>query len=70
MKFRIFVCYALNDSQLSEFMQSIFREQQLVQKYYDTTAILYNIGMQKKLVNLLAKLDKLPFKLNLNAEVI
>jgi hypothetical protein len=64
INFENFVCFALNKGQLSQLIRSIIREQELINRYYDTSAILFNQAMQNRLINLLSKLDNLPFNLN------
>ncbi|KAG2389136.1 hypothetical protein C9374_014536 [Naegleria lovaniensis] len=70
LKFRAFLCYSLNDHQLSYFIQSIFREQDLIANYYEPDSMVRNQGIKEKVVALLSKLDSLPFQLSLTAELL
>nr|CAG4717431.1 unnamed protein product [Naegleria fowleri] len=70
LKFRAFLCYSLNDHQLSYFVQSIFREQDLLANYYEPDALVRNQGIKEKVVALLSKLDSLPFHLSLTSELL
>jgi hypothetical protein len=70
IKFRIFVCYALNDQQLSSMLLSILREKTIVDEYYDASAAVRKPDILEKLHSFLKNLDSLPFDLELDAELL
>ncbi|KAL9648042.1 hypothetical protein ABK040_012096 [Willaertia magna] len=70
LKFRIFICYALNENQLSYFIQSILREDDLINNYYDKDALIRDLNFREKMIAFLSKLDLLPFQLNLTSELL
>ncbi|EFC49227.1 predicted protein [Naegleria gruberi] len=70
LKFRIFVCYSLNDNQLSYFIQSILRESDLINNYYEADSLIRNSNIREKVIGFLSKLDRLPFNLSLTSELL
>ncbi|KAL0485080.1 hypothetical protein AKO1_011838, partial [Acrasis kona] len=60
VRFRIFICFALNDQQLCDFIMSILWESSLIEEYYDSTAAIRKPEIQKQLKTYLSKLTALP----------
>jgi hypothetical protein len=69
VKFRVFICHALNENQLGDFFKTITDNQVLMNKFFDKDALIMRDGMKQKFVDLLMKLQKLPFAISLIAEV-
>jgi hypothetical protein len=70
VKFRIFICYALNDQQLADTILSVLREKSLLDEYYDGNAAVRKQDIQDKTRTFLSKLNTLPFDLDLDAELL
>jgi hypothetical protein len=66
LKFKSFVCLALNDRYLSDYLESIFRDQVMVSKYYEPNsgALMMDITIRDKMCDFLSVLSQLSFKLN------
>lgn len=63
-KFRAFVCIALCERQLGDYLQSLMKEEALVASYFTSTSILTKPKIQEKVLTLLQKLSRLPFALS------
>eukprot|EP01027_Heterolobosea_sp_BB2_P009395 GEZU01013850.1.p1 GENE.GEZU01013850.1~~GEZU01013850.1.p1 ORF type:complete len:160 (-),score=35.72 GEZU01013850.1:93-572(-) len=69
IKFRAFICYALNYKMLFYFMSSLIQNKRIMDRYYDQSALLRQKDVQVKVLEYLALLSKLPFRLALDAEI-
>jgi RUN domain len=69
-RLKAFLCCALNDKQMFDFMNSILVEDDILLKHYEsianggsTTAYILRKPLREKMLGFLGKLDKLPFSL-------
>lgn len=58
-----------SENQLGDFFKTITDNQVLMNKFFDKDALIMRDGMKQKFVDLLMKLQKLPFAISLIAEV-
>jgi hypothetical protein len=65
-KFVSFVCLALHEKYLSEYLESIYRDQVMVAKYYEPNsgALMLDPTIRDKMCDFLSVLSQLSFKLN------
>jgi hypothetical protein len=65
LRFRVFVCHALNENNLGSFMKTIVSIEPLMDKYFEQDALIRKKEMQERFIKFLLKLDKLPYGLSL-----
>jgi hypothetical protein len=69
-KFVAFVCLSLNQKSLAHYLESIYRDREIVQKYYEVNsgAFMLDDAMKKKTLKFLTMLSDLSFKLYWNED--
>jgi hypothetical protein len=65
IKFRLFIFESLNNQDLHEIFEFLFKKKEILSKFYLDRALFNEIEFQEKIVSYLSVLSVLPFRLNI-----